>query len=401
MGFLQALKPIVFTVFVASTLATQARLPGLNVGLGELAGVVLLLLVGPSLPVSARQRTVVLLGMAMLALGFMVGWLSNLGFGFSEFTEGRDLLALVYAMLVSLAAIGYLQGLADPLPRLAVALSAAVWVQLVPLALSLLGFDGPWWLGEDDEPGIAFLSRYTGFSTNPNQLGVLVCALPFVAMLGLRDGSARRGQRLAIWLGLIGCAAVATLIVSNTVFATYIVAGTLAALLSWNHFGEGRGVQPTRAVASVVAILLAAVALAFYVDASIEKTGDRDANGRFQRWTMAAQGISDTFLLGAGPGGQSGEVRPFDGTEAHNTLLDIALQGGLLSLAGYLLLVVVLFRRALETRSVLIICVLLAVLIQQLTHYTMRHPFNWLYMLLPLLPGGLVGSRSERGATPN
>ena len=88
--------------------------------------------------------------------------------------------------------------------------------------------------------------------------------------------------------------------------------------------------------------------------------------------------------MGVGPGGQSGPIAPFQGEEAHNFLLDITLQGGLLSLLAYLFLLYSLLRHVLSQRSLLAACVVLAVLTQQISHYTARQPIAWLYLLLPL-----------------
>jgi O-antigen ligase len=385
-------RGLLFFVLVAASMATQARIGGLGIGLAELSGIGLLAMELPRIAACARSRADVMLPMALLIVGFVVGWMFNLLVAVSYYTTPRDLFAMVYAMLAGLAGISYLGRLPRPGTTLAEALSLALLVQLVPIGLNLAGIDGPWWLGEDEEPGLPFISRYTRLSTNPNQLGVLVSSFPFVALYGWRT-AAGKGSRWLLGLGMATCAVIAVLIVSNTVFATYMVTGTLAPILAWNRFGSGTGrILPVRLLVSAAAVLLASAVLAVYVDSSIEKTGDRDANGRFQRWITAGDGIVQSAFLGAGPGGQSGEVHPFEGTEAHNTLLDIALQGGVLAMLAYLVLLVVLWRRALHSGQLLILCVLLAILIQQSTHYTIRHPVNWLYMLLPLV----IGPRGKR-----
>jgi O-antigen ligase len=370
-----------FLVLVATTLATQARVPALGLGLAELAGAGLLVLEASN--IVRRLRTDLLLAMTAVVLGFLVGYTNNLMLGLSVNTTVRDLFALIYAMLAGLAAASHLAREERPVVTVALALSAGLLVQLLPLGLTVVGVDGAFWLGEDDEPGLPFLSRYTGFSTNPNQLGVMVCSFPFVAVeawLQSRESS----TRWVVGAGLAACGVIAVLIQSNTVFASYMVTAAIVLMLAWNRPHQGR-VVPGRVLASAALLLVVAAGFLVYADASIEKTGDRDANGRFSRWNTALDGIAQTGLLGAGPGGQSGELRPFDGTEAHNTLLDVTLQGGVLAVIAYLVVVMLAWRAAQRSGRPLLLGMLLSTLIQQATHYTLRHPISWIYLLLPLV----------------
>lgn len=380
---LRSLTQPAFVVACATLLATQSR--GLlgGVGIGELSGLIFVALawrLPGGLPAWAS------LSMATLWAGYVVGATANLFSGLSTQLALRDLAAMGYALVFAGCAVAHLRSRPDPLVAASVALSAAVLVQLLPLLLYFAGIDSPAWLTDSEEPGLPFLSRYVGFSDNPNQLGVLLCAYPVLALAALRRRSSRATRTLVL-LGLLAAVLLAVLVRSNTVFAAYFLAAAVWAVLRFNlwdapaHTGYRMG-------RLLVTLLFSAVALTgflFYAQESIDKTESADANGRFPLWLNAMDGILQSVFLGVGPGGQSGPQAPFQGDEAHNFLLDITLQGGLLSLLAYLLLVFCLFRHVLKQRSLLAACVLLAVLTQQVSHYTARQPIAWLYLLFPLV----------------
>lgn len=381
-----ALRHGMFVASLATLLATQSRGLMGGIGVGELAGaafVVLTLQLRRGLPSSMRLSLVVFL------TGFVVGATINQFTGLSNQLAIRDLAAIAFALMYGAATVTHLRQRTDPMVDLANALTAAVLIQVTPLLLFLAGIETNAWLSDTDEPGLPFLSRYIGLADNPNQLGILLCAYPFIAIGALRPGR-------PIWLifGLIVGLALAALARSNTVFAAYILGLALWAVLRINRWGSdaaGR-LHLWRVIATLVVALPAVVAFGLYANESIDKTGDADANGRFQLWTHAVDGIVQSGLMGVGPGGQSGDRAPFDGGEAHNIWLDVALQGGVLSLLAYAAIVAGSVLRVVRTRSILAACVVAAVLTQQVAHYTARQPIAWVYLLLPF---ALVSGRAR------
>lgn len=392
-----ALRPLIHPVFVAACatlLATQSRSLMGGIGIGELIG---LIFVALAWQLRGGLPTWASLSMVALWAGYVVGATANLFSGLSAQIALRDLAALGYALVFAGCAVAHLRNQADPVVAASDALTAAVLVQTLPLLMFLVGIESPAWLTDSDQPGLPFLSRYVGFSDNPNQLGVLLCAYPVVALAALRHRRSRAARALAV-LGLLAAVLVAALVRSNTVFAAYILAAAVWVVLRFNLWDAPAhtGYRLGRLLVTLLFSMFAATGFLFYALESIDKTESADANGRFPLWLNAVDGIFQSALLGVGPGGQSGPQAPFQGDEAHNFLLDITLQGGLLSLLAYLVLLFCLIRHVRRQRSLLAVCVLLAVLTQQVSHYTARQPIAWLYLLFPL---ALVPPRS-RPVTP-
>ena len=380
---LRTLTHLAFVAACATLLATQSRGVLGGVGIGELSGLVFVALawrLPGGLPAWAS------LSMALLWTGFVVGATANLFSGLSTQLALRDLAALVFALVFAASAVAHLRSRPDPLAAASNALTAGVLVQLLPLLMFFAGIDSPAWLTDSDEPGLPFISRYTGFANNPNQLGVLLCAYPVLALAAVRGLGSRASRALAL-LGLMAAILLAVLIRSNTVFAAYILATAVWVVLRFNLWDTPArsGYRLGRLLLTLLFSAFVVTGFFFFAQESIDKTDSADANGRFPLWLNAIEGILQSVFLGVGPGGQSGPYSPFQGDEAHNFLLDITLQGGAISLLAYLFLLFCLIRQVLHQRSLLAACVLLAVLTQQVSHYTARQPIAWLYLLFPLV----------------
>lgn len=381
------LRRAAFIAAFALSLTTQSRAWLAGVGLGEVMGSVFIAL---ALAQPGNLQPRVKLALAIFVAGFLVGATVNQFTGISHQFVLRDLFALCFAMVFATCAVTYLRNEAQAVVTLGVALTLAVFVQCIPLLLLLGGIESNAWLTDSEEAGIPFLSRYIGFSDNPNQLGVLLCAYPFAAIAAVAEAQGRL-RRATLVVGLLAGLLLAVLARSNTVFAAYILGATLWAVMRLNRWGgsSARGTDLWRVSLTLLLCIVAVGGFAFFAGESIDKTGDADANGRFQRWQNAIEGIVESGLLGVGPGGQSGEKVPFDGEEAHNFLLDVALQGGALSLVAYVALVFGAGLRIFRLRSLSGACLLAAVLTQQFAHYTARQPIAWVYVLFPY---GLVGA---------
>lgn len=391
---------LVFVAACSTMLATQSRALAGGLGIGEVTGVLFMALtwrLRSGLPAWAT------LSMATLLAGYVVGATANLFSGLSTQLALRDFAALGFALVFAASAVAHLRAQGDPVLAISQALTGAVLVQLIPLLFFFIGIESPAWLTDSEEPGIPFLSRYIGFSDNPNQLGVLLCAYPLLAITAIQRSHSLAGRCMA-GLGLLAAILLSVLVRSNTVFSAYILAGTLWAVLRFNLWDSKlpTGFRIDRLLVTLVFGVLAAMGFVLYALESIDKTESADANGRFPLWINALDGIAQSAFMGVGPGGQSGPIAPFQGDEAHNFLLDITLQGGLLSLLAYLFLLYSLLRHVLGQRSLLAACVILAVLTQQVSHYTARQPIAWLYLLLPLTlaaprprPAGLARQHSR------
>jgi hypothetical protein len=374
----------VFFLSVMLLLVTQSRPYFGGVGPGEILGFLFILMTLRGaiyvLPLGA------VIGFLLLVCGFLIGGAFNSYYFLSRQFSHFDIFAVLFSGAFAVCAIAWLRSVQRPMFVLCAALIMAVGLQAIPIFSMAFGIVLPAWLTDTDEPGLPLVSRYIGFSDNPNQLGLLLTVLPALIFATYTDAK-RIYQRAFLISGFLTAMLVAGLTRSSSLFAAYLLTGALWLYLSVNGWPSLRNKfwEPQRLALSAVFLQIALVVFGIYAVFSVEKTGDADANGRFQLWLAGIKGVFAAWSIGVGPGGQSGETEPFQGVEAHNFLLDIMLQGGLLSAAGYVLLVYHAFKRSLQIRSRFLICALVAILVFQLAHYTARHPFNWLYLLLPFV----------------
>jgi O-antigen ligase len=351
-------------------------------GLGEILGLMAIIgAVGVSLrflsPVA--RKLFLLFFLTWFAMG--VGGLFSMASGLAEILP-RDFIAIVYAQLVSWSVVA----VAD---RDARALTTVLWVlaifPLTQVAMFVLGTGlgvvDVWYGGDDGELGIAFLNRFMGWSTNPNQLGIALCALPFWLMFFLSKVKGFWGRGI-VFIALLATVAVALLVQSNTVFVAWI-AGTLAAaaLLHRKYLIA----QPGLIAVLTTLILISAF---FFLDklASLLSKGEfDDYNGRAPLWVSALASFAKSPLFGLGPGPHADEGDGRGGFEAHSLFLDFATQGGLVAVIMLGILFVRSVVAAIEIRSVLVLGAVIATFIECLAHNTQRHPMYWVYLVLPLV----------------
>jgi len=102
------------------------------------------------------------------------------------------------------------------------------------------------------------------------------------------------------------------------------------------------------------------------------------------RWTLASNGLralSDSWLVGWGPGAFSGEKSPFQNFEAHNSFIDWATNTGVMGLTLYTLLLYWI-AKTIHRSSLKSLWMMLPLLLFSSFHFTFRHPFYWFSLLL-------------------
>lgn len=379
-----ALQKYSFYMGIIFTPATQSRDYLGGIGLGEMAFILFVLsTIRFIYKYPDRQM---LFSCALFIIGIIFGALLNAFFSWSDIFVPSEIIAIMFSMVISLAAVSWIRYTGGAVEKLATGLACAAILQLVPILLFLFGVITPSWMVDDETSGLPFMTRYVGFSNNPNQLGILICAAPPI-LIAAYVSAVKTYKKLFYLMGVIGVGALAVLIKSNTVFFVYGFAISIYLALTFVNYGPDKklNVTPLKFCSFIFIAIIAIGLLSYYVVESIDKTGDGSANGRFQRYSSALQGIYTSALMGVGPGGQSGEVLPFEGTEAHNFLLDVLLQGGIISFVGYILIVTLVGWHSIKLRSKLVLIVFISILVEQLAHYTARQPMNWLYLLFPLM----------------
>ena len=281
-------------ISMSTLMATQSRaLLGGAAGIGELSALVFLLASvlertpadAPGLPGFSRLAAI------LMWLGFFVGAFVNLWTQWSPQLAALDLLVVPFSISYAACAIQYLQRCKAPRQVLARILTWAILVQALPLLLLAGGIATPTWLTDSDTPGIPFVSRYMGWSENPNQLGLLICAYPIIAF-GALSSANTRGRNAFYVFGLLVSLLLAGVVRSSTVFADYLVCASIWAVLKLNRWDlpGRRGVRPARIAITTAFIAAFVTAFLFLAHESINKTGDSDANGRFGTLGIGDQG---------------------------------------------------------------------------------------------------------------
>jgi hypothetical protein len=261
-----------------------------------------------------------------------------------------------------------------------------------------------------------YWDRFRGWSENPNQLAIL-CAVLGLLSLHLADVATSTPARIAA----IGTAVlpiyVGRLSKGDTFSIVLVAAGPIFIALKLRTWllSHQPGLTPRSACAWIAVLalppLIASVA-PFSGSLAVEARGligemskgdqqdtKKTAQIRFQAWRQAIDRGLESGMLGLGPGphlpippwilegrqDSSGEPKYLEhpkvsGTpnfEAHNTLLDIFTQGGLLAVLSLVWLVAAAFLLTYRTRLDGLTVLLCGLTIFSIFHLIVRHPAFW------------------------
>lgn len=388
---------------------TQFRIPNTPVGIGE---VCLLIWLIPTLgscmsrvnePLSQpffRLATFWLLLAASLAVGQMVSVV--VGAARSHALLIHDILAYSLAGAISLAAV--LQPRAEVRLRRTIVIlvsagSIVLAIQLLQAARVLpeLGLD------------LWFYDRFTGWTTNSNQLALL-CLVLAMLWLHLAESASRPLHRALAMAGVVLPAMVgyltgsdAFLIAVGIAFACYAVIGLRGAVGVLSRPANLQTLSLALLLAGSAGLLLASVPLVYRgvvtaISAEVAITEsrqriDRDLGYRTALLAQAVERGIESGFLGLGPGPhlhrpaslREPKWTPEPDFEAHNTPVDLFLQGGLLSVAalGWLMLASIRETSSASMRAFAILVIVLGVF--ALTHNIVRHPIVWLVVTCSLV----------------
>ncbi|KAB7729174.1 hypothetical protein F5984_16150 [Rudanella paleaurantiibacter] len=247
-----------------------------------------------------------------------------------------------------------------------------------------------WVLGETSP----WIGRLNGVSSNPNQVALYVCALPFWLM-----HAASAHSRLFSCIGLAACLAVGWLSGSEALRLAWAVGFGLAGFWSVRAWAQRRPAYERPyllALITLVGLWLIGGVLAFCwtYAADIYAIGGQ-GDLRLLRWQHGLTAVSYSPLFGLGPGAFSGNGGAFEGQEAHNLYIDWMASGGVL--AGLLLLAFQyhVARGLIRSGHYVLLAGLVALLIFGGFHYVARHPVFWLSQLLMLGYATLLKSSSS------
>ena len=258
-----------------------------------------------------------------------------------------------------------------------------------------------------------FFDRLKGWSQDANQLGLAAALLALISV-HLLDTTT---TRVSVMAGAV-CAAIAIAVGVLTRSDSFTV-GLLAAgvvflavksLIWLKTFEQG----PTFRAALVSLSLLGLPVLAggalplapLLVDrleAKSEALYNEDNQGdlRFHLWAEAFEKGMGAAMLGLGPGPhltkKAWKQAPPYKFEAHNTPLDLFVQGGLLALLALALLYASLLIATTRARLPALAALCSAFVVFSMFHFIIRHPIFWFGVVLCFLEAAAVSKTSLDG----
>lgn len=330
----------------------------------------------------------------------------------------HDVIAYVFV-----AAIAYLSVAGDDA---AARLRRIAW-KLAGLGSGFLALQLGAALGLIHIPGMEpwFGDRLRGWSENPNQLAFCCAALALLAV-HLADAAERPVERLAALASAILPIWVGRLTKTDT-FSYVLVAAVPIYLALKSRDWLRRSAKVTnvrRAAAGVIVVgvpLLLASMLPLMLDDSAQagqlalgltKNGGAEARSeadlRLQLWGEAIDRGIESMGLGLGPGphlpippsivaarltsddtvDQHPQLSAVPNFEAHNTILDLLTQGGLVASAAFVWLVVLAIRTAQKARLAGLATLACGLALFGLTSLIVRQPVFWFAIVLCLTAVG-------------
>jgi hypothetical protein len=272
------------------------------------------------------------------------------------------------------------------------------------LSLQLAGAYG--WISLPIPVDPWFFDRLRGWSNDPNQLGFLTGSLTLLSIHLAETATARIGMLAAATCAVLAFA-VGVLTKSDSFILGILTAGTVVlAIKSSLWLGAFKWGLTFRAASVGIALLglpmLVVAALPFApaaverMEAKYQALYDEDGQGdlRFHLWTEAlAKGV-DAAMLGLGPGPhltQKAWKRPPPAKfEAHNTPLDLFVQGGLLALLALAWLYASLILATTRAKLAALAALSCGFVVFSMFHFIIRHPIFWFGVVLCLLEAASV-----------
>lgn len=218
--------------------------------------------------------------------------------------------------------------------------------------------------------------RFLGYSTNPNQHGVLLVAIPFISIYLLKN------KIIKTWffvLTLFTSFILIFLIKSDAVYYSFIFSLLLFFLFMLKRL---------KIEVKFFILLISPLFFYFFIFdlfmVFIETTNNEgdQANVRYVLWLNGILAFLESPLIGLGPGSFSGFSRPFESVECHNTFIDLLTNTGLLGMVFYLFFLAKIFKSFYLKNVISPILMLSSIIIFSLFHNILRHPTFWLLLFI-------------------
>ena len=432
-GYVLMMLDVLFALGLLLSPASQLRLAGFPVGPGEIFLLIWVVLtlgreavrLGPPLTLALSR---LLIFWSLFALAQSLGTLTAnlIGDEHDPHWFLHDVLA--YPLLAATSCLSVIEPHAGPRLHRVAWLLCALGTPFVALQLAsawgLIDISSvdPWWW-----------DQFRGWSSNPHQLAVL-CTVLALLSLHLAETSTRLGTRIAA----IACAIVpiwaAKLTKSDSFSLILVTAGPIFLAFKFRVWLVSCAPRITfrSAFAWIVvfglpAALVSAAPAAYSIASEVgdfakamarenpQQTEDK-AELRLELWGQAARRGIESGMLGLGPGPhleipasivfqrQLDEAQPkyvehpqltfAPNFEAHNTLLDLFTQGGLIVVLSFVWIVAAAFWAAYQTGQAGLPTLLYGLCTYAIATLIIRHPIFWFAISLCLVAGTEAGRPS-------
>jgi len=417
---------VLLSVGLLLSTASQLRPEGAPIGPGEicLASWVFLMLSGEARrlgPPMTRPLSILLIFWLIFAVTQCLGTMAAFIIGDNHDPDLFMHDVLAYPLLAIVCCLSVVE------PGAARRLHRAAWL-VVALGIPLLALQvGKAWDVIDILPIEPwYWDRLRGWARNPNQLALL-CAMLGLLSLHLADTAVRASERIAA----IACAIlpiyVGRLTKSDTFAIILIASGPIFVALKFRTwlfaFQQRLTLRSAAAWIAVLAVPLAVAATAPLVNSIAVEAKDvakemakgndvqteQTASVRLTAWGQAINRGIESAMLGLGPGphleipfviaegrrNASDEPKFMDhptlsatpNFEAHNTLLDLFTQSGLMGVLSLIWLVAVALIATYKAKLDGLVTLLCGLVIFSMFHLIIRHPIVWFAVALCLVAG--------------
>lgn len=423
-GDMTVILDVLFTVGLLLSMASQLRPVNVAVGPGEVCLAIWILLmlsreIGRLGPALSPPLSKLIIFWSVFTVAQCIGTMAGFAAGDRHDTGLFMHDVVAYALLAAVSCLSVVEpGASNRLNRIAwlLATLGTGWL-LIQVGhgwglISLGEFDAWEW------------DRFRGMSENANQLADL-CALIGLVSLYLADGARGFGQRIAALICMIAAIIVGRLTKSDAFLLVLLAAGPIFCalkLLRWLTSRDRRtALRSAFAWILVLALPLAAayatplgatatVELEDLVKGMTKGGGDRDTSEttrlRLDIWSRAMRRGIEAGMLGLGPGphleipsiivaGRRDSVNEPEHVEhpkfgfvpnfeAHNTFLDIFIQGGLIAVLSLGWLMATAFIATHNAKLDALTTLLCGLAIFSVFHLIVRHPTFWFAISLCL-----------------
>jgi len=412
---------VLLTLGLLLSTASQLRPEGAPVGPGEICLAVWVLLtlfreVGRLGPALTPPLSRLLNFWLVFAVAQCVGTMAAFAIGDSHDSGLFMHDVMAYPLLAAVSCLSVAGSRLHRVARLLATLGAA-WLALQVAAgwgvVDLGDFDTWEW------------ERFRGLSDNANQLA-LFCAVLSLLSLHLADAARRLGERIAAVICMIVAIIVGRLTMSDAFLLVLIAAGPIFIALKLRRWLMSRDRKmPLRSASAWILVLALPLVMAYavplgasaatefedFIKGMTKGGGGRDTEEvtrlRIHIWNEAMRRGVESGMLGLGPGPHL-EIPPSivagrrDSTndpkhvehpefgfvpnfEAHNTFLDLFVQGGLIAVLslGWLVATALVVTQRAELDALTTLLCGLAVF--SIFHLIVRHPIFWFAISLCLV----------------